>query len=272
MANRAERLVWLSETIPELGGTGIVYCLTVDDTHHVAGWLANNGISAVAYSGRTEAGESKEIEQALLANDVKVVVATSALGMGFDKPDLSFVIHYQAPVSPIAYYQQVGRAGRSLDQSWAVLLRGVEDKEIQDYFFETAFPNPELAEGVVAYLAKTGDWCSIWELKDKVINGGASPTPGNMTMTGPRRSPHCATRNSRRWPITQEPPPVGWPFSVDPSTIQKHPTAVVATTALAAAWRKIWSIGRLLRQTTTCVTVTSRSKSERDGLTDQPFQ
>ncbi len=167
MANRAERLVWLSETIPELGGTGIVYCLTVDDTHHVAGWLANNGISAVAYSGRTEAGESKEIEQALLANDVKVVVATSALGMGFDKPDLSFVIHYQAPVSPIAYYQQVGRAGRSLDQSWAVLLRGVEDKEIQDYFFETAFPNPELAEGVVAYLAKTGDWCSIWELKDK---------------------------------------------------------------------------------------------------------
>ena len=140
MPNRAERLVWLSETIPELGGTGIVYCLTIDDTEQVAGWLKDNGIRAVAYSSKTHAEESKEIEQALLANEVDVVVATSALGMGFDKPDLSFVIHYQAPSSPIAYYQQVGRAGRQLEASNAVLLRGTEDAEIQEYFIRTAFP------------------------------------------------------------------------------------------------------------------------------------
>ena len=163
--NRAERLVWLSETIPELGGTGIVYCLTIDDTEEVAGWLKDNGIRAVAYSSRTDPEESREIEQALLANEVDVVVATSALGMGFDKPDLSFVIHYQAPSSPIAYYQQVGRAGRSLELSWGVLLRGSEDKKIQDHFIETAFPRPELAEAVVAYLATSGDWCSISELE-----------------------------------------------------------------------------------------------------------
>ena len=165
--NRAERLVWLSETIPELGGTGIVYCLTIKATEQVAGWLKANGIRAVAYSSKSEGRE--EIEQHLLDNAVKVVVATSALGMGFDKPDVSFVIHFQAPSSPIAYYQQVGRAGRSLQSSRGVLLRGSEDKEIQDFFIETAFPNPELAEVVVDYLDGAEDWCSI-RLLQEVFN------------------------------------------------------------------------------------------------------
>ena len=89
------------------------------------------------------------LEQALLANELKVLVATSALGMGFDKPDLGFVIHYQSPGSPIAYYQQVGHAGRALDHAPAVLLCGVEDREIQDYFIETAFPPREQAERIV---------------------------------------------------------------------------------------------------------------------------
>lgn len=156
MPSQAERLTWLAHVIPELPGTGIVYCLTIADTERVAAWLRAERIAAVAYSGSTDAEERIATEQELLSNEVKVVVATSALGMGFDKPDLSFVIHYQSPGSPIAYYQQVGRAGRGLRESWGILLRGSEDADIQDFFVRTAFPPAELAEEVVARLEESG--------------------------------------------------------------------------------------------------------------------
>ncbi len=154
--SQAERLTWLAQVLPILDGTGIVYCLTVADTERVAGWLRSAGVNAVAYSGGTDSDERIETEQALLSNEVKAVVATSALGMGFDKPDLSFVIHYQSPGSPIAYYQQVGRAGRGLSESWGILLRGSEDADIQDYFIRSAFPPVDLAERVVARLEERG--------------------------------------------------------------------------------------------------------------------
>ncbi|WP_419946392.1 RecQ family ATP-dependent DNA helicase [Candidatus Poriferisodalis sp.] len=147
-----ERLTWLAATLKELPGTGIVYCSTVRDTERVASWLVSQGIDAVAYSGATDAQTRPGIEQSLLSNSVKAVVATSALGMGFDKPDLSFVIHYQSTGSAIAYYQQVGRAGRGLSESWGILLRGSEDANIQDYFITSAFPDPSQAQHVVALL------------------------------------------------------------------------------------------------------------------------
>ena len=152
LPDQAQRLAWLAERIPRLPGSGIVYCLTVADTDRVSGWLRTQGIEAVAYSGEQEHEARLVFEQALLGNQVKVVVATSALGMGFDKPDLRFVIHYQAPGSPIAYYQQVGRAGRAVDRAVGVLLRGHEDREIQDYFIESAFPLEHDAERVVRLL------------------------------------------------------------------------------------------------------------------------
>ena len=152
--SQAERLVWLASVIKELPGTGIVYCLTIADAGRVAGWLRSQGLDARAYSGEDDPEYRRAVEQDLLANRLKVVVATSALGMGFDKPDLAFVIHYQAPGSPVAYYQQVGRAGRALTESWGILLRGTEDADIQDYFIDSAFPPADLAEGAVGMLQR----------------------------------------------------------------------------------------------------------------------
>ena len=146
---QAERMAWLAETLLVLEGSGIVYVLTIADGERVAAFLRRQGIEAEAYSGATDHDDRVRLEQALLANELKVLIATSAFGMGFDKPDLGFVIHYQSPGSPIAYYQQVGRAGRALDHAPAVLLCGVEDREIQDYFIETAFPPREQAERIV---------------------------------------------------------------------------------------------------------------------------
>jgi ATP-dependent DNA helicase RecQ len=151
----AARLAWLATWLPRLPGSGIVYCLTKRDTETVAQWLNGQGISALSYSGEVADDERVEAERQLLANEVKAVVATSALGMGYDKPDLGFVVHYQAPSSAIAYYQQVGRAGRGVEEAHVVLLRGAEDRRIQDFFIETAFPPRVLVERVLALLPAT---------------------------------------------------------------------------------------------------------------------
>lgn len=140
LPDQAERLAWLAEHVPGLPGSGIIYCLTVSDTNRVADWLFAHGIKALEYHAGLRPEARVDREQALLRNDVKVLVATVALGMGFDKPDLGFVIHFQRPGSLVAYYQQVGRAGRAIDQARGILLVGQEDDEIIEYFIGSAFP------------------------------------------------------------------------------------------------------------------------------------
>jgi len=147
MPDQASRLAWLAETIPNLPGTGIVYTLTQRDTDLVARWLRTRGINAAAYHSDVTHKQfdnsdqfRQHLEDALLENRLKVLVATSALGMGYDKPDLGFVIHYQAPGSIVAYYQQVGRAGRAIDYSLGLLMSGEEDEKIHAFFRRSAFP------------------------------------------------------------------------------------------------------------------------------------
>jgi ATP-dependent DNA helicase RecQ len=152
LPSAAERLAWLAEQLPQLPGSGIVYCLTVPETRRVATWLQANGIDAHAYSGKDDPADRLVVEQVLAANACKAVVATSALGMGYDKPDLAFVVHYQAPDSPVAYYQQVGRAGRALDRAEVILLGGLEDRRIWEYFTTTAFPPRRLVDEVLELL------------------------------------------------------------------------------------------------------------------------
>jgi ATP-dependent DNA helicase RecQ len=152
----AQRLAWLAEHVPQLAGSGIVYTLTRRDAEQVAGFLSARGITALAYSGDGEPGEREVIERRLLENEVKAVVATSALGMGYDKPDLAWVVHYQAPGSVIAYYQQIGRAGRAVEHADVVLLRGGEDRRIQDFFIEQSFPSRERVAAVLDELAGAG--------------------------------------------------------------------------------------------------------------------
>ncbi len=151
----AERLAWLSENLPTMPGNGIIYCLTVYDTERVAAWLRRNGVAASAYHARLTNDERISLEDKLIRNEMKVLVASTALGMGFDKPDLGFVIHYQRPGSVIAYYQQVGRAGRALDSAYGVLLSGREDSEIIDFFIRSAFPPEADMRSVLAVLEGT---------------------------------------------------------------------------------------------------------------------
>ncbi len=170
LRNQAERLAWLAERLPEFPGSGIVYTLTPRDAERVAEWLRSCVLTVEAYTGQTDAHRRPELEQDLLDNKLKALVATSALGMGFDKPDLSFVIHYQAPGSAVTYYQQVGRAGRALESAYGVLLSGEEDTKITDYFINTAFPTPNEVEQVIEALEKEPDGMSVPELlKEKNI-------------------------------------------------------------------------------------------------------
>jgi ATP-dependent DNA helicase RecQ len=159
LPDQASRLAWLAQVIPTLPGTGIVYTLTVRDTEQVAEWLSSNGIDARAYHGSVEADGfensntyRQHLEDQLLNNQLKVLVATTALGMGYDKPDLSFVFHYQAPGSIVAYYQQVGRAGRGIDHAVGVLMSGVEDEDIHEFFRASAFPSEDQVNEILQVL------------------------------------------------------------------------------------------------------------------------
>ena len=167
LPKQSERLAWLAQELPAIPGHGIVYTLTVRDAERVAGWLQSRGIRAKAYTGST--GDLRpQLEQALLENKVKALVATTALGMGFDKPDLGFVIHFQAPGSVVHYYQQVGRAGRALAAAYGVLLCGEEDRSITDHFISSAFPTPDEARAVLGALDRSDAGLSVNELCAKL--------------------------------------------------------------------------------------------------------
>ncbi len=148
----ARRAAWLAQHLKDLPGSGIVYALTVSAARDLAALLTDHGYAVAAYTGQTEPTEREQLEADLLDNKVKALVATSALGMGFDKPDLGFVVHLGAPSSPISYYQQVGRAGRSTERAEVVLLPGPEDRRIWQWFASVAFPDEALVRRVIAAL------------------------------------------------------------------------------------------------------------------------
>jgi ATP-dependent DNA helicase RecQ len=163
-----QRLAWLADHLTDLPGSGIIYCLTVAGTQQVAEHLRSQGHHVVAYSGQTQEADRLAAEEDLLNNRVKALVATSALGMGFDKPDLGFVIHLGAPPSPIAYYQQVGRAGRGVERATVVLLPGREDREVWDYFASLAFPPEHQVRQTLEVLAERDGPLSTPMLETKV--------------------------------------------------------------------------------------------------------
>ncbi|MFJ6743949.1 RecQ family ATP-dependent DNA helicase [Streptomyces sp. NPDC091279] len=154
LPDAAHRMAWLADHLDDLPGSGIIYTLTVAAAEEVTAFLRHRGHTVASYTGKTENADRQQAEDDLLANKVKALVATSALGMGFDKPDLGFVVHLGSPSSPIAYYQQVGRAGRGVDHAEVLLLPGKEDEAIWEYFASLAFPSEELVRRTLDVLTR----------------------------------------------------------------------------------------------------------------------
>jgi ATP-dependent DNA helicase RecQ len=202
LPSQAQRLAWLAERLGTLRGHGIIYTLTVRDAYRVADWLKTKGFNVEAYTGET-GDRREELEQALLHNRVKALVATTALGMGYDKPDLAFVIHYQMPGSVVAYYQQVGRAGRALDAAYCVLLSGEEEEEIADWFISSAFPTPQEAAKVLNVLEAEPNGLSVPELLGRVnlSKGRIEKTILLLSV----ESPAPIARQGSKWQLTAAP-------------------------------------------------------------------
>jgi ATP-dependent DNA helicase RecQ len=165
----AERLAWLAGTVPRLAGSGIIYALTRRDAERVAIWLQTNGVDAHAYHADRSDEDRQDLERRLLNNQIKCLVATTALGMGYDKPDLTFVLHFQSPGNVVAYYQQVGRAGRAIPSAYGVLMAGEEDGRINAYFREAAFPAEAEVRGVLAALEQSENGLKIAQI-ERLIN------------------------------------------------------------------------------------------------------
>lgn len=168
MSGPAERLAWLADRIPHIPGSGIVYTLTTRDADRVAQWLQSRGVDARAYHAGKDDAERQQLEHALLTNALKCLVATTALGMGYDKPDLGFVIHFQTPGNVVAYYQQVGRAGRSIERAYGVLMSGEEEADINEYFRDTAFPPQWQVDRILGALEDVDDGLNVREIERAV--------------------------------------------------------------------------------------------------------
>ncbi len=168
LPGQAERLAWIADHLRDLPGSGIIYTLTVAASQEVADYLREHEYAVAAYSGQTEQAERVAAEDDLINNRVKALVATSALGMGFDKPDLGFVIYFGAPSSPIAYYQQVGRAGRGVKHAEVILLPGSEDQAVWDYFASAGFPREEQVRAALVALEAEPKPISTMALETRV--------------------------------------------------------------------------------------------------------
>lgn len=205
MPSPAARMAWLAETVPALPGSGIIYSLTQRDADRLTEWLQINGIEAKAYHAGIQNHEDgtsarEELEHQLLNNDVKVLVATVALGMGFDKPDLGFVIHFQRPASVVHYYQQVGRAGRAVDEAYGILLCGEEDDHIADYFIRNAFPPQEHIKAILDALDTSDDGLSVPAMQ-RVLNLRQSQIEKTIKFLTVE-SPSPVTKIGTKWHVT----------------------------------------------------------------------
>ncbi|MGX7677459.1 RecQ family ATP-dependent DNA helicase [Jatrophihabitans sp. DSM 45814] len=220
LPSTAHRLAWLADHLNDFDGSGIIYTLTVAGSQEVAAYLRERGYSVAAYSGQTEQTERLAAEDDLINNKVKALVATSALGMGFDKPDLGFVIHFGAPSSPIAYYQQVGRAGRGVASAQVILMPGTEDQAVWDYFVSVGFPREQQVRTTLAALEANGAPMSTAALETQVdlsrsrlemmlkvldVDGAANRVRGGWIATGepwsydePRYAKVTAVRESEQ--------------------------------------------------------------------------
>jgi ATP-dependent DNA helicase RecQ len=194
-----QRLAWLAEHLGDLEGSGIIYTLTVAAAHQTAALLREAGHDVAAYTGRDDQAQRLAAEQSLLAGELKALVATSALGMGFDKPDLKFVVHLGAPQSPVAYYQQIGRAGRAVPRADVILLPGTEDRDIWAYFASLAFPAESVVRATLAVLEEAGRPLSSSALETRIdlsrarmemmlkvldVDGAVRRVSGGWTATG----------------------------------------------------------------------------------------
>jgi len=221
LPDQASRLAWLAQAIPELPGTGVVYVLTKHDAEQVATWLNKQGIDAHAYYADVEHADfdnsdcyRQHLEELLLSNKIKVLVATNALGMGYDKPDLGSVIHYQAPGSVVSYYQQVGRAGRAIDRAYGILLAGKEDEDIHDFFRRSAFPDERDVRAILGAL-ESSDGLSLPQIKAKLnLRQGQIEKVLKMLRI---ENPAPVIKDGSKWKFMPRPSP----YSMDRERIQR---------------------------------------------------
>jgi ATP-dependent DNA helicase RecQ len=213
LPTQGERLGWLADNLSRMPGSGIIYTLTIRDSQRVAAWLQSCGLDVREYWSGLTADARVDLENKLLNNEIKALAATTALGMGFDKPDLGFVIHYQRPGSVVHYYQQVGRAGRAIENAYGVLLNGQEDQGITDYFIQTAFPPQAHVNHVLATLEDASDGLSIPMIEAR-LNLGRTQIEKVLKLLSVE-SPSPVIKEGLRWYRS----PV--PYALDVNRIQK---------------------------------------------------
>lgn len=294
LPDAAHRMAWLADHLIELPGSGIIYTLTVAAAEEVTAFLRQCGHTVTSYTGKTENADRQQAEEDLLANRVKALVATSALGMGFDKPDLGFVVHLGSPSSPIAYYQQVGRAGRGVEHAEVLLLPGKEDQAIWEYFASVAFPRRNRCAAPSMSSRTRSDRCpsppsnhwwscaapgwrrcsrsSTWTVRSDASRAAGSPPapPGRTTPSAMPGSPSSAPPSSRPCVSTSRRRVAEWSSCGGSWTTRKPSRADGATPARSPGSRIPSPLRHWTRRVASWGARVSRSSPARCGRRGSP--